>query len=180
MTRDGGAHWSNVTPPVSMLPGKGTVSSLEPSRFEAGTCYAAVDLHQVDDRRPFLFKTTDWGKSWKPIAANIPHSPLSYTHVLREDPVRKGLLFAGTENALYVSFDDGGRWQPLQTKLPHAPVHWLTIQPRFHDLVVGTYGRGFYILDDITPLQQWREEMRSAPAHLFEPRPAYRFRAIAQ
>ena len=86
------------------------------------------------------------------------------------------MLFAGTENALYVSFDDGGRWEPLQTKLPHAPVYWLTVQERFHDLVVGTYGRGIYILDDLTPLEQLTDAVRAEAAHLFTPRPAYRFR----
>ena len=101
-------------------------------------------------------------------------------HVVREDPHRKGLLFAGTENALYVSFDDGGRWQPLQSKLPHAPVYWLTVQEHFHDLVVGTYGRGFWILDDVTPLEQLTDSVRAAAVHLFEPRPAYRFRPVSR
>jgi photosystem II stability/assembly factor-like uncharacterized protein len=180
VTRDDGARWENVTRGLPGLPSRGTVSSVDPSRFEGGTCYIAVDLHQVDNRDPFLFKTADYGKTWKPIASNIPKSPLSYAHVVREDPIRKGLLYAGTENALYVSFDDGGRWEPLQSKLPHAPVYWLTIQEHFRDLVVGTYGRGFYILDDITPLQQLTDAVRSAAAHLFEPRPAYRFRSISR
>ncbi len=176
VTRDGGAHWSNVTSGIPGLPAKGTVTSVEPSRFDAGTCYVSVDLHQVDNRDPFLFKTADYGRTWKAIASNIPKNPLSYAHVVREDPFRKGLLYAGTENALYVSFDDGGRWEPLQSKLPHAPVYWLTIQEHFHDLVVGTYGRGFYILDDVTPLEQLDGSVRASASHLFEPRPAYRFR----
>ncbi len=180
VTRDGGAHWSNVTPGIPGLPPRGTVGSVEPSRFDAGTCYIAVDLHQVDNRDPFLFKTADYGKSWKAIASNIPKSPLSYAHVVREDPFRKGLLFAGTENALYVSFDDGGRWEPLQDKLPHAPVYWMTIQEHFHDLVVGTYGRGFYILDDVTPLEQLTDAVRASASHLFDPRPAYRFRSTSR
>ncbi|MGH7634917.1 MAG: sialidase, partial [Gemmatimonadaceae bacterium] len=108
-----------------------------------------------------------------------PKSPLSYAHVVREDPVRKGLLYLGTENALYVSFDDGGEWQPLQNNLPHAPVYWIVIQPHFHDLVVATYGRGFYILDDLTALEQWTPEITRAPLALFKPRDQYRFRAIA-
>jgi photosystem II stability/assembly factor-like uncharacterized protein len=180
VTRDGGAHWSNVTPGKALLPVKGTVDSVEPSRFEKGTCYVSVDLHQVDNRDPFIFKTTDWGRSWKAIAGDIPKSPLSYVHVVREDPVRKGMLFAGTENGLYFTFDDGGRWMPLSGKLPHAPIFWLTVEPRFHDLVVATYGRGFYILDDITPLEQWNEKTRDAAAQLFAPVPAYRFRAVSQ
>ena len=109
----------------------------------------------------------------------IPKSPLSYAHVIREDPVRKGLLYLGTENALYVSFDDGGEWQPLQNNLPHAPVYWLAVQPHFHDLVVATYGRGFYILDDLTPLEQWTPEITHEPVALLKPRDQYRFRSVA-
>jgi photosystem II stability/assembly factor-like uncharacterized protein len=180
VTRDGGAHWSNVTPGKAMLPPKGTFGSVEPSRFDRGTCYVSVDLHQVDNRNPFIFRTTDYGKTWKAISSGIPKSPLSYVHVVREDPFHKGMLYAGTENGLYVSFDDGGKWHPLQSKLPHAPVYWLTVEPRFHDLVVGTYGRGFYILDDVTPLEQWNEEVREASDHLFPPVPAYRFRSVSQ
>jgi len=105
---------------------------------------------------------------------------LSYAHCVREDPVRKGLLYLGTEGGLYVSFDDGKNWRPLQSGLPHAPVYWLTVQERFHDLVVATYGRGFWILDDITPLQQFTPELGAAKAHLFAPRAAYRFKAVAQ
>jgi len=180
VTRDGGAHWENVTRNIPGLPPKGTVDSVEPSRFDAGTCYISVDLHQVDNRDPFLYRTVDFGKTWKSIVAGIPKSPLSYAHVVREDPIRRGLLYAGTENALYVSFDDGARWEPLQSKLPHAPVYWLTVQEHFRDLVVGTYGRGFYILDDVTPLQQISDAVRSSSFHVFEPRPAYRFRAISR
>jgi photosystem II stability/assembly factor-like uncharacterized protein len=180
VTRDGGEHWTNVTPNIPGLPPKGNVNSVEPSRFDAGTCYIAVDLHQVDNFDPFLYKTTDYGKTWKSISTNIEKSPLSYAHVVRESPFRKGLLFAGTENALYVSFDDGGRWEPLQSKLPHAPVYWLTVQEHFHDLVVGTYGRGFYILDDLSGLEQLTDAVRGEAAHLFKTRPAYRFREVAQ
>jgi photosystem II stability/assembly factor-like uncharacterized protein len=180
VTRDGGQHWSNVTAGIPGLPPKGTVSSVDPSPNENGACTIAVDLHQVDNRDPFLYRTSDYGKTWKAIASNIPKSPLSYAHVVREDPFRRGLLYAGTENALYVSFDDGGHWEPLQAKLPHAPVYWLTVQPTFHDLVVGTYGRGFYILDDVTPLEQLTDGIRAEAAHLFEPRTAYRLRAVSQ
>ena len=180
VTRDGGAHWDNVTRNLPGLPPKGTVDSVDPSHFDGGTCYVAVDLHQVDNRDPFLYKTSDYGKTWKAIASNIPKSPLSYAHVVREDPFRRGLLYAGTENALYVSFDDGGRWEPLQSKLPHAPVYWLTVQEHFHDLVVATYGRGFYILDDVTPLEQLTDSVRASAAQLLEPRPAYRFRTISR
>ena len=180
MTRDGGAHWANVTPGKALLPPKGTVESVEPSPHERGTCYVAVDLHQVDNRDPFIFKTTDYGKTWKALAAGIPRSPFSYVHVVREDPFRKGMLYAGTENGLYLSFDDGAHWRPLQAKLPHAPVSWVTVEPRFHDLVVATYGRGFFVLDDVTPLEAWSETIHDSAAHLFAPVPAYRFRAVSQ
>src|SRR5215471_17296883 len=180
VTRDGGAHWDNVAKNMPNLPPKGTVSSVDPSPNENGTCYVSVDFHQVDNRDPYIYKTTDYGKTWKSISSNIPKSPLSYVHVVREDPFRRGMLYAGTENALYVSFDDGGHWQEFQDKLPHAPVYWLTIQPHFHDLVVGTYGRGIWILDDVGPLEQLTDGMRSDAVHLFEPRPAYRFRRISQ
>ena len=125
VTRDGGEHWTNVTPQIPGLPPKGTVEQRRALALRPGHLLHRVDLHQVDNRDPFLYKTTDYGRTWKAIGATIPKSPLSYAHVLREGPHRKGLLFAGTENGLYVSFDDGGRLEPLQSKLPHAPVYWL-------------------------------------------------------
>ena len=176
VTRDGGEHWDNVTSNIPELPAWGTVSNVEPSSHAAGTAYISVDFHQVNDFDPYIYKTSDYGDSWTRLNSGIPVSVFSSVHVVREDPVRPGLLYAGTENAVYVSFDDGARWLPLQTNLPHAPVHWLTIQPHFNDLVVGTYGRGFWILDDITPLQQLTSEALDSDVHLFEPRSAYRFR----
>jgi hypothetical protein len=175
VTRDGGGSWTNVTENIPELPPLGTVSNIEPSRYDAGTAYISVDFHQVNNTDPYAYKTTDYGETWTLISGGIPNSIFSYVHVIREDPVRPGLLYAGTENALYVSFNDGGEWIPLQTNLPHAPVHWLTIQDHFNDLVVATYGRGFWIMDDITPLQQLTDEVLDAPGHLFEPRPVYRF-----
>ena len=136
------------------LPPWGTVSNIEPSRYDAGTAYLTVDLHQVNNRDPYVYKTTDYGRTGQLITNGIPKSMLSYAHCISEDPVRRGLLYLGTENAIYVSFDDGENWQPLQTNLPHAPVYWITVQEHFNDLVVATYGRGFWILDDLTPLQQ--------------------------
>jgi photosystem II stability/assembly factor-like uncharacterized protein len=174
MTRDGGAHWTNVTP--KGMPAKMTVDAVIPSKHDPGTCYIAVDGHQVDIRDPYLYRTSDFGKTWKLIVNGIPRSPLSYTDAIQEDPVRRGLLYAGTENALYISFDDGDHWQPLQNNLPHAPVHWITVQEHFKDLVVGTYGRGYWILDDLTPLEQFDDSVRNSAVHLFPPRPAYRFR----
>lgn len=180
ITRDGGKTWTNVTKNIPNMLDWGTVSNIEASRYDAGTAYITVDGHQVDNRDPFVYKTTDFGKTWTEITNGIPHSMLSYAHCVREDPVRKGMLYLGTENALYVSFDDGKNWQPLQSGLPHAPVYWITVQERFHDLDLATYGRGFWILDDLTPLQQLTPEVLASSAHLFTPREAYRFRSIAQ
>jgi hypothetical protein len=156
----------------------GTVSNIEPSSFEEGTAYITVNGHQEGDFYPWVYRTRDYGASWELIVDGIMESPLSYARNIREDPIRPGLLYLATENALYVSFDDGGRWQPLQLNLPHAPVSWLTIQEHFNDLVLSTYGRGFWILDDLSPLQQLTEEVASSKAHLFQPRNAYRFRLL--
>jgi photosystem II stability/assembly factor-like uncharacterized protein len=180
ITRDGGKIWTNVTKNIPNLLEWGTISNIEASRYDAGTAYITVDGHQVNNRDPFVYKTADYGKTWTSITNGIPHSMLSYAHCIREDPVRKGLLYLGTENALYVSFDDGKNWQPLQSSLPHAPVYWIAVQERFHDLALATYGRGFWILDDITPLQELTSEVLGSSAHLFAPRDAYRFRPVAQ
>jgi photosystem II stability/assembly factor-like uncharacterized protein len=176
VTRDGGKNWTNVTKNIPNLPQWGTVSNIEPSRYEPGVAYITVDFHQVNNRDPFIYKTKDYGKSWNAITNGIPHSMLSYAHCIREDPVRRGLLYVGTENGLYVSFNDGEKWEPLQANLPRVPVYWMVVQEHFNDLVVGTYGRGFWILDDLTPIQQMKQEVRDANASLFPPRPTYRFR----
>ena len=178
VTRDGGKSWTNVTKNIQNLPVWGTVSNIEPSRYDAGTAYITVDFHQVNNRDPFVYKTTDFGGSWKSITNGIPHTMLSYAHCIREDPVKRGLLYLGTENGAYISFDDGENWQSLQMNLPHAPVYWLVVQEQFHDLVIATYGRGFWILDDITALRSLTPEVLNADAQLFAPRSAYRFRAI--
>ncbi len=176
ISRDGGGSWTNLTGNIPGLPPLGTVSNIEASRYNAGTAYISVDLHQVNNTDPYAYKTSDFGESWTLITGDIPKSIFSNVHVVREDPVRPGLLYMGTENSLFVSFDDGREWVSLQTNLPHAPVYWLTIQDHFNDLVVSTYGRGFWILDDITPLQQMTPEALASRGHLFQPRPAYRFR----
>ncbi len=178
VTRDGGAHWSDVTGNVRGLLDWGTISSVEPSRFDTGTAYIAVDGHQMNNRDPWIYKTTNYGASWSLITTGLPYTPLSYIHIVKEDPARRGLLYAGAENGLYVSFDDGARWQPLQTNLPHAPVYGIAVQPQFSDLVLATYGRGFWILDDITPLRALTPAFVVQDAALFAPRPAYRFRNI--
>jgi photosystem II stability/assembly factor-like uncharacterized protein len=177
ITRDG-KNWTNVTKNIPNMLTWGTVSNIEASRYNAGTAYITVDGHQVNNRDPFIYKTTDFGQTWKAITNGIPHSMLSYAHCVREDPVRQGLLYVGTENGLYVSYDDGANWQPLQNNLPHAPVYWITVQENFNDLVISTYGRGFWILDDITPIQQMTSQVMNANAHLFTLHPAYRFRGL--
>ncbi|HEY7293250.1 MAG TPA: hypothetical protein VH583_25670 [Vicinamibacterales bacterium] len=178
VTRDAGAHWTNVTANIPGLPPLGTVSNVEPSRFDNGVAYVTFDLHQVNNRDPFVYKTTDYGRTWQSIAGDIPKSVFSYAHCVREDPVKRGLLYLGTENALYFSPNDGQRWLPLQSGLPHAPVHWVTVQEHFGDLVVATYGRGFWILDDISPLRTLTADALNEPAHLFAPRQTYRFGTI--
>ncbi len=178
LTRDGGKTWTNVTGNLPNLPPWGSVRSIVASRYDAGTAYVTVDFHQVNNRDPFVYRTTDFGKTFRAITNGIPTSMLSYAHVICEDPVRRGLLYLGTENAIYVSFDDGESWQPLQNDLPHVPVYGITVQEHFNDLVIGTYGRGFWILDDVTPLQQMTAQVLASDAHLFAPRPAYRFRPV--
>lgn len=176
VSQDGGAHWTDVGGNIPKLAPWAKIKNIEPSHFDAGTAYLSIDLHELDDLNPYIFKTTDYGKTWKPIASTFPKSVLSFVHVIAEDPVRRGLLFAGTENGLYVTFDDGATWQPFQANLPHAPVSWVTVQPHFHDLVVATYGRGFYILDDVSPLEQLDGAALASKVSLFVPPPAYRFR----
>jgi photosystem II stability/assembly factor-like uncharacterized protein len=175
LTRDGGGHWTNVTRNIPHLPRWGTISRIEPSHFSAGTAYAAVDLALMGDTRPYIYKTTNFGRSWSLIVHGIPVSPTSDVSSVAEDPYQANLLFAGTGNALYVSFDAGEHWMPLQSGLPHAPVSWETVQKNFHDLVVSTYGRGIYVLEDITPLERLASGNASAPVRVFGSRPAYRF-----
>ena len=180
VTRDGGALWTNVTSNIPDLPPWGAVSNIEPSRFDPGTCYITVTLHEENDRNPYVYKSNDYGKSWKSISSDLPQSDTYSCNArcIREDPVRQGLLYLGTENAIYVSLNDGANWLPLQTNLPPTPVHWLVVQEHFNDLVLGTHGRGFWILDDITPLQQLTPEVFNSEAYLFPPRQTYRFQNI--
>ena len=148
LTRDEGAHWSDVTP--KGLPEWSTISMVEPSPHDARVAYVAVDRHKLDDIRPYAWKTTDSGANWTPIAAGLPEGAI--VHVVREDPERRGLLYAGTEIGVFVSFDDGATWRPLQFNLPTTPIHDLVVKGS--DLVAATHGRSFWILDDVTPLRQ--------------------------
>jgi len=178
ITRDGGKTWANVTRNLPDLPPWGSVRSIVPSRHDAATAYLTVDFHQVNNRDPFIYRTNDYGKTWKRITRGIPRSSLSYAKVIYEDPKRRGMLYVGTENAIYVSFDDGDLWQLLQNNLPHAPVSGIVIQEHFDDLVISTYGRGFWIMDDIGALREMTPAVLAEDAHLFTLRPAYRFRPI--
>jgi hypothetical protein len=147
------------------MPDWGTVSMIEASSRDAGTAYLAVERHKSDDFAPYVFKTTDFGKTWTKLVAGLPAN--DYVHAVRVDPRRPNLLFAGTELGVYVSFDDGARWQPLQLNLPAAPVNDLVIKNT--DLVVATHGRSFWVLDDITPLEQYEDSIPQQEAHLFTP-----------
>ena len=178
VTRDNGGTWTNVTGNMPGLPEWLAVRSIAASRYDAGTAYVAIDGHQMNVRDPYIYRTRDYGESFEKITDGIPPSMLSYTKIIVEDPKRQGLLYAGTENAIYVSFDDGDSWQPLQNNLPAAPVSGIVVQEHFNDLVVGTYGRGFWIFDDLAPLQQLTPEVMASGSHLFAPRDAYRFRPI--
>ncbi len=183
ITRDGGKTWTNITANLAGLPRWSTISGIEPSKYDAGTAYVAVDAHLINDRDPYIYKTTDFGRTFTRLDRDIPRSVFSYVHVVREDPVRRGMLYAGTENALYVSLDDGARWIEINNAtgdgLPHSPVSWLQIQGHFHDLVVSTYGRGFWIADDITYLRAMADSLATKPVALLPIRAAYRFRKVA-
>ena len=170
ITRDLGKSWQNVTPP--QLTPWSKVSIIEASHFDAGTAYAAINRFRLDDLHPHIYRTHDFGKSWREITMGIADN--APVNAVREDPVRKGLLFAGTETSVYVSFDDGENWQPLQLNLPHTSMRDLTIHG--DDLIVGTHGRSFWILDDITPLRQLSADVARAPVTLFAPQEAIRFR----
>ncbi|MGH9568166.1 MAG: hypothetical protein ACRD4F_00905, partial [Candidatus Angelobacter sp.] len=170
VTRDGGKRWNNVTP--HGLADWSKISLIEASHFEAGTAYAAVDRHRIADIDPYIYRTHDFGKTWIRINTGIPEG--AYVRAVREDPVRKGLLFAGTELGVYVSLDDGRNWQPLNLNMPVAPVHDLGIKD--NDLIAATHGRSFWILDDISPLRQLTAEIEAEAAHLFLPARAMRIR----
>ncbi len=169
LTRDDGKTWHNVTP--KELPEWIQVNSIEPSPHDKATAYVAATRYKFDDFRPYLYKTNDYGKTWTKIANGIPDG--AFTRVIREDQVRRGLLFAGTETGLYVSFDDGASWRLFQRNLPAVPITDLTVKNG--DLVVATQGRSFWILDDLTPLRLWEDRLAASDVYLFPPRPTPRF-----
>jgi len=175
-TRDGGAKWNDVSKNVAGMPAWGVISKIEPSHFSGGTAYVAVDHHLMDRREPYIFKTTDYGATWTRVNGDLPNQhPLSYVKAVAENPNRPGMLFAGTGRGFYYSMDDGAHWTEVSAGLPRAPVSWVVVQKQFHDVVVSTYGRGLYVLDDITPLEQAGPPTTEAAPHFYPPRPAYRW-----
>ncbi|MBI3586270.1 MAG: hypothetical protein HY088_03980 [Ignavibacteriales bacterium] len=170
ITRDGGKSWKNVTPPE--LTSWSKVSIMDASHFDDQTAYAAINRFRLDDLKPHIYRTHDGGKTWKEIVKGLPDNAAINT--VREDPIRKGLLFAGSENAVYVSFNDGDNWQSLRLNMPATSIRDLVIHD--DDVVVGTHGRSFWILDDITPLRQINEQVANSDASLFKPQVAYRVR----
>jgi len=170
ITRDAGKTWQNVTPP--QLTPWSKVSIIEAGHFDAGTAYAAINTFRLDDLHPHIYRTRDYGKNWAEITRGLAdNAPIN---VVREDPVRKGLLFSGSETSVYVSLNDGDNWQPLQLNLPHTSMRDLAIHG--DDLIVATHGRSFWILDDMTPLRQWTSQSARASTYLFAPQTAVRFR----
>jgi photosystem II stability/assembly factor-like uncharacterized protein len=168
VTQDGGTTWKNVTP--SGMPEWMMINSIEPSAFDEGTCYVAGTRYKLGDFEPYLYKTTDYGQNWEKITNGIPEE--HFTRIVREDPKRKGLLYAGTETGMYISFDDGENWQPFQLNLPIVPITDLTIKD--DNLVVATQGRSLWIIDDLTVLHQLEEGKKSMETILYRPKDAYR------
>jgi photosystem II stability/assembly factor-like uncharacterized protein len=170
VTRDAGKNWTNVTPKA--MAEWTRVNIIEASPHAAGTAYVAATRYQSDDFKPYIYKTADYGATWTVLGVGIPDT--AFVRVVREDPVRKGLLYAGTESGVFVSFDDGGNWQPLQLNLPVVPITDLAVQGS--DLVASTQGRSFWILDDLSPIRQLNPQVAASAVHLFAPRETIRMR----
>jgi len=174
VSKDGGANWENVTP--TNLPEWSMINSIEPSAFDQGTCYIAATRYKLGDFEPYLYKTTDFGKTWKKITNGIEKE--HFTRVLREDPKRKGLLYAGTETGMYISFDDGISWRSFQRNLPVVPITDLAIKD--NNLVVATQGRSLWIIDDLTVLHQLDSGIKEKSVMLFKPKDSYRTKGSTQ
>jgi photosystem II stability/assembly factor-like uncharacterized protein len=172
VSRDGGGHWENVTQNIGGLPEWGTVCCIELSRWDAGTAYVVVEAHRLDDVRPYLFKTTDFGKTWEKRTGDLASDV--YLHAVREDARRKGILYAGTERGVAFSLDDGASWRQLKLNLPTVAVHDMVVKD--DDLVVGTHGRSIWILDDLTPIRNYSPEVAKEDVHFFNPPAAVRWR----
>ena len=174
VTTDGGKNWTNLTRNVSGVGANSPVSHVEPSRTSASVAYVAFDRHMLDDFRPYVFKTTDGGKSWTNISGNLPAK--AYVQIVREDPKNTNLLYAGTELGLFVSYNGGQQWIPLNLKnLPNVSIHDILIHPRENDLILATHGRSIWIFDDATPIQQLNQQLLEKDLHLFPVRPGLRF-----
>jgi photosystem II stability/assembly factor-like uncharacterized protein len=180
LTRDGGVTWTNVreTLPASQVPQRTWVSRVEPSHFDAGTAYVTFDGHRTGNFKPYVFKTTDFGKTWTNITANLPQRDPVY--VIKEDLKNPSLLFVGTEYGVYASIDGGAAWHRMMTGMPTVAVHDLVIHPRDNDLVAGTHGRSLWVLDDITPLQQLTPAVLASDAHAFSNRVATIWKAVSR
>jgi photosystem II stability/assembly factor-like uncharacterized protein len=168
VSRNGGDTWTNIVDKVPGVPKETHVSRVEPSHFDAGTCYVTFDGHRPDDMKPYVFVTKDFGETWTSIAANLPEPNVN---VITEDPRNRNLLFLGTEYGLYVSLDAGKEWKRFMTGLPTVRVDDIIVHPREHDLIAGTHGRSIWIIDDITPLEQLTPEAVSADGYVFDVRP---------
>ena len=168
LSRDGGENWVDVTPPD--LPEWSYIRTVEPSPHDPATLYLAATRYKLDDPAPYIYRTTDYGQTWRKIVDGIPED--DFIRVVRADPERAGLLYAGSETGLYVSMDDGGSWQRWAGNFPVTPVYDMKIKEG--DLVIGTHGRSFWIMDDLTPLRQLKDDLDDSGVHLFQPRPAYR------
>jgi photosystem II stability/assembly factor-like uncharacterized protein len=171
VTKDGGKNWENISLPTTQLPDYSLISLIAPSEFDKGKAYLAANKYMFGDRTPYLFKTTDYGKTWTKITNGIPND--EYCRVVREDPNKRGLLYAGTERGIYVSFSDGATWQKLNLNLPQTPIRDLQVHKREKDLVVATHGRAFWVLDDISPLHEIMDGKVKEEAFLYPPRPSY-------
>jgi photosystem II stability/assembly factor-like uncharacterized protein len=174
ITRDNCATWEEITPPD--MPEWTQISIIDPSPHDAGTAYIAAMRYKMDDNRPFIYKTTDYGKSWSKITGGIPEH--EFIRVVREDPNRKGLLYAGSETGLYISFDDGMNWERINSKLPVVPVYDFVIKDQ--ELIIASHGRGFWVIDDLTPLHQFSDDVTSGKAHLYKPKDALRMRVYGR
>ncbi len=172
VSRDAGKSWVNVTAAMRGAPEWGTVSMIEPSPFDAGTAYVVFDAHRLDDARPYLFKTSDFGASWTRLDQALPQDV--YLHAVREDPSKRGLLYLGTERGVSFSADDGRAWMPLKLNLPTVAVHDLVVKGS--DLVVGTHGRSIWILDDLQVIREWGTPIAQSAVHLFPVADAIRWR----
>lgn len=173
VTRDGGRHWNNVTSHIAGAPEWATVYQIGVSPFDAGTAYAAFDAHKLDDRRPYVYRTSDYGQTWQKITDGLPAEEA--VHVVREDPNQRGLLVLGGDTGLFYSADDGAHWLPLRANFPTTPVYDLKFVKKSHDLVAATHGRGVLVLDDLGPVEEYKPELAGEALHLFTPQPAIQY-----